>query len=202
MKCEEINYDSICAHIPHVIQTMYDPKILDSTTLIEIRDAFRINQMQGKAWMLNNIKKVNRNTKVLVIGSWLGFTSYCLFKEGFKYITETDIDSRLEKMARQVNLPNESFKHLNNDVNELDLSDYGLIINTSCEHIEDNRWFDKVKSGTILALQSTNFKCPDHVNIVNSLDEMKSKYPLRYTYADDLVFNQMFVRYMVVGEKI
>jgi hypothetical protein len=202
MKCEEINYDSICAHIPHVIQTMYDPKILDSTTLIEIRDAFRINQMQGKAWMLSNIKKVNRNTKVLVIGSWLGFTSYCLFKEGFKYITETDIDSRLEKMARQVNLPNESFKHLNNDVNELDLSDYGLIINTSCEHIEDNRWFDKAKSGTILALQSTNFRCPDHVNIVNSLDEMKSKYPLKYTYADDLVFNQMFVRYMVVGEKI
>jgi predicted nicotinamide N-methyase len=158
--------------------------------------------MQGKAWLLDNIKNVDRNTRVLVVGSWLGFTSYCLYKEGFKFITETDIDSRLEKMARHVNMSNDTFKHLNNDVNELDLSSYGLIINTSCEHIEDNRWFDNVKSGTTLALQSTNFKCPDHVNTVNNLEEMKRKYPLKYSYADDLVFNPMFTRYMVVGEKM
>lgn len=202
MKCEDINYNSICAHIPHVIQSLYLTDILNSTSLIEIRDAFRINQMQGKAWLLDNIKNVNRNTKVLVVGSWLGFSSYCLYKEGFKFITETDIDSRLEKMARQVNLPNDAFNHLNEDVNKLDLSSYGLIINTSCEHIEDNRWFDNVKSGTILALQSTNFRCPDHVNTVNNLEEMKRKYPLKYSYADDLVFNSMFSRYMVVGEKI
>jgi hypothetical protein len=158
--------------------------------------------MQGKAWLLDNIKNVDRNTRVLVVGSWLGFTSYCLYKEGFTFITETDIDSRLEKMARHVNMSNDKFKHLNDDVNTLDLSNYGLIINTSCEHIEDNRWFDNVKSGTLLALQSTNFKCPDHVNTVNNLEEMQRKYPLKYSYVDDLVFNPMFSRYMVVGEKM
>jgi hypothetical protein len=202
MKCEEINYNSICAHIPHLIQSLYITDILNSTSLIEIRDAFRINQMQGKAWLLDNIKNVDRNTRVLVVGSWLGFTSYCLYKEGFKFITETDIDSRLEKMARHVNMSNDKFKHLNDDVNTLDFSNYGLIINTSCEHIEDNRWFDNVKSGTLLALQSTNFKCPDHVNTVNNLEEMQRKYPLKYSYVDDLVFNPMFSRYMVVGEKM
>jgi len=202
MNCSEVNYGHVCVHIPHVIQSLYLTDILNSTSLIEIRDAFRINQMQGKAWLLDNIKNVDRNTKVLVVGSWLGFTSYCLYKEGFKFITETDIDSRLEKMARHVNMPNDSFKHLNQDVNDLDLSSYGLIINTSCEHIEDNRWFDNVKSGTILALQSTNFQSPDHVNTVNNLEEMKRKYPLKYSYAGDLVFNPMFTRYMVVGEKM
>jgi len=201
MKCSEINYDAVCAYIPHVIQSLYRPEILNSTTLIEIRDAFRINQMQGKAWLLDNIKKVDRNKKVLVVGSWLGFTSYCLYKEGFTYITETDIDARLDNMARYINTPNTAFQHLNSDVNELDLSEYELIINTSCEHISDNRWFDNVAPGTILALQSTNFKCEDHVNTVSDLKEMQRKYPLKYTYADELVFNSAFTRYMVVGEK-
>lgn len=202
MNYQDINYDCVCAHIPHVIQSLYTPDILNATSLIEIRDAFRINQMQGKAWLLDNIKNVDRNTKVLVVGSWMGFTSYCLYKEGFTFITETDIDARLERMARYVNMSNPSFNHLNRDVNEIDLSHYGLIINTSCEHIEDNRWFDNVKTGTLLALQSTNFKCPDHVNTVENLEEMKIKYPLNYTYADDLSFNAMFTRYMVIGEKM
>lgn len=201
MNCAEVNYYPVCAHIPHVIQSLYITEILSSTSLTEIRDAFRINQMQGKAWLLDKIKHVDRTVNVLVVGSWIGFTSYCLFKEGFTNITETDIDSRLDKMACYVNASNPSFKHLNEDVNDLDLSDYGLIINTSCEHIADNRWFDNVKAGTTLALQSTNFKCPDHVNTVEHLEEMTIKYPLKYTYADKLVFNPSFIRYMVVGEK-
>jgi hypothetical protein len=201
MNCTEVNYDRVSIHIPHVIQTLYVPEILSSTSLVELRDAFRPNQLQGKAWMFDNIKHVNRNTNVLVVGSWLGFTSYCLFKEGFVSITETDPDERLELMACEINRM-AIFKHLNRDVNELDLSRYGLIINTSCEHIADNRWFDNVKPGTILALQSTNFKCPDHVNTVENLEEMKTKYPLNITYADELVFNQVFSRFMIIGEKI
>jgi hypothetical protein len=201
MKCEEVKYDYVSAHIPHFMQSLYAPENLDSTTLVEVRDAFRINQMQGKAWLLNNIKHVNRSTNVLVVGSWLGFISYCLFKEGFRYITETDPDSRLENLAKHVNIPNTNFVHLSKDVNELDLSNYGLIINTSCEHIDDDSWFDNVKPGTILALQSTNFKCEDHINTVETLEEMKSKYPLKYSYAEELVFNKIFSRYMVVGVK-
>lgn len=202
MNCEEINYDSICAHIPHVIQTLFNPNILASTTLVEIRDAFRINQMQGKAWLLDNIHHVDRNSKVLVIGSWLGFSSYCLYKQGFHNITETDPDSRLELMARYINKENKSFKHLNSDVNDIDLSGYDLIINTSCEHISDNTWFDKIQPETTVVLQSTNLKCPDHVNTVDSLVHMKMKYPLNLSYADKLVFSPTFTRYMLIGQKV
>lgn len=201
MNVEEINYDSICSYIPHVIETLFNPNILGSTTLEEIRDAFRVNQMQGKAWLLENIQHVDRNSKVLVIGSWLGFTSYCLYKEGFTHITETDPDSRLELMSRYINKQNKSFKHLNDDVNDLDVSEYDLIINTSCEHIRDNTWFDRIKSGTTLVLQSTNLKCDDHVNTVDSLIHMKMKYPLKLSYSDKLVFNPSFTRFMLIGQK-
>lgn len=194
-------YESICSYIPHVVETLYNPNVLSSTTLTEIRDAFRPNQMQGKAWLLDNIQNIDRNSKVLVVGSWLGFTSYCLYKQGFNHITETDPDSRLELISRYINKENKALKHLNSDVNDLDVSGYDLIINTSCEHISDNTWFDKISPGTTVVLQSTNLKCVDHVNTVDSLIQMKMKYPLKLSYSDKLVFSPSFTRFMLIGQK-
>lgn len=194
-------YESICSYIPHVVETLYNPNVLSSTTLTEIRDAFRPNQMQGKAWLLDNIQNIDRNSKVLVVGSWLGFTSYCLYKQGFVHITETDPDSRLELISRYINKENKALKHLNSDVNDLDVSGYDLIINTSCEHISDNTWFDKISPGTTVVLQSTNLKCVDHVNTVDSLIQMKMKYPLKLSYSDKIVFSPTFTRFMLIGQK-
>ena len=202
MLSKDVDYSRLCQYIPDVIQSLYVDEILKSVSLTEIRDAFRINQMQGKAWLLEQLKDVDRNSKVIVIGSWLGFTSYCLYKMGFKFITETDPDARLNHIARYVNSANSDFLHLQNDVNELDLSNYDLVISTSCEHIGDNRWFDSVRTGAIVALQSTNFKWHDHVNTVDSVDEFKNQFKLDYRYADEMIFNPMFTRYMIIGEKI
>lgn len=201
MKLDEIDYSALSTYIPRVLQFLYNEDILKSITLVEFRDAFRINQLQGKAWLLEQLKNIDKNTPILVVGSWMGFTSYCLFKMGFKYITETDKDDRFTLLANSINMDNVNFKHLNKDVNDVDLSQFGLIINTSCEHISDNRWFDNINANCLVALQSTNFKCPDHVNTVDSLDEMKIKYPMAYTYEDELAFNQIFKRYMLIGIK-
>ena len=201
MNCNEVDYNSVAANIPHVIQSLYLEDILNSTTLIEIRDAFRINQMQGKAWLLDQLHEVDRDTPILVIGSWMGFTSYCLYTMGFKYITETDPDSRLSLMARHINQENKDFIHLSKNVNEISLDNYKLIINTSCEHIGDNTWFDRVPSECLLALQSTNLKWHDHVNTVQNIDEMKSKYKLNYVYNGQLEFNTTYSRFMLIGTK-
>lgn len=201
MNCNEIDYSGVAANIPHVIQSLYNDDIFHSTSLIEIRDAFRINQMQGKAWLLKELNEVNRDKPILVIGSWMGFTSYCLYKMGFKYITETDPDSRLSLMAQHINQENKHFIHLNRDVNEISLDKYDLIINTSCEHIGVNDWFDRVPSGCLLALQSTNLKWHDHVNTVQNIDEMKSKYKFNYDYTGELQFNPTYSRFMLIGSK-
>lgn len=195
-----MNYDSVTKHIPWVMQSLYNPKILESTSLQEIRDAFRID-LKGKSWLLNQLENIDRKTSILVVGSWFGFTSYCLFKMGFNNITETDPDSRLELMSRIINQEIPNFKHLNDDVNDLDLSSYDLIINTSCEHIIDNRWFDSIKSGTCVALQSTNLKGHDHTNTVENLKVMEMKYPLNLQYSDKLELNETYSRFMLIGTK-
>jgi hypothetical protein len=202
MEPNNIDCSSICSHIPHVLQSLYTEEILNSTSLVEIRDAFRINQLQGKAWLLNQLATVDRDSKILVAASWLGFTSYCLHKMGFKYITETDVDSRLTKISNYINKDNPHFYHKDKDVNDLNISNYDIVINSSCEHIAENRWFEKIKVGALVILQSTNLKLDDHINTVDSIEEFKEKYNLNYLYADKLVFNDAFTRYMIVGEKI
>jgi protein-tyrosine-phosphatase len=202
MQTNNIDYTSLCEHIPTVLQALYVEEILKSVSLTEIRDAFRIQQMQGKAWLFEQLKDVDRNSKVMVIGSWLGFTSYCLYKAGFNYITETDPDSRLTHIAKRINASNPNFLHLQKDVNELDLSKYDLVISTSCEHIGNNSWFDSIRPGALVALQSTNLKWHDHVNTVDSVEEFKNQFKLDYRYADEMFFNTMFTRYMIIGKKL
>ena len=182
MNSDEIDYSSVAIHIPRAIQALYLPNVLHSITLEEFRDCFRIHQMQGKAWLFQNISNVDKNSKVLVVGSWLGFTSYCLFKNGFSYIHETDLDIRLSSISLGINSDNPNFMHMCDDVNHVKIDDYDLIINTSCEHIENQSWFHKIKPGSTVVLQSTNLKHDDHYNIANSLDEFIKQYPLEYSY--------------------
>lgn len=203
MHSSEIEYADITRHIPHIIQTLYNEEILSSTSLVELRDAFRPNQMQSKAWLFNNLPQLNKSSRILIIGSWIGFTSYCFYKAGFSKITEVDLDKRLEAMTKLVNIENREFCHYTCDVNNLNrISQYDVIVNTSSEHILNNKWFDNIKVGATVIIQSTNLKMDDHPNTVDSVQELKSKYPLKHIhYADELVYNTTYSRYMLIGEK-
>lgn len=194
-------YNKICTYIPEALRAFNDKDALNASSLHELRDAFRVDQLRCKAWLLNEIDFIDKNSSILVIGSWLGFTSYSLYKNGFSHITETDLDPRLEQISSCMNGVNENFVHLNKDINDVDISVYDVIINTSCEHISNNSWFDNIKSNTIVALQSTNFKCDDHINTVESIDEMKSKYSMSYLYDGELKLTETFTRYMIIGRK-
>jgi hypothetical protein len=201
MNKNNIDYSKISVHIPHVLQSLYTNEAMESTSLQEIKDAFRIDQLQCKTWMLDQMDNFDREAKILIIGSWLGFTSYCLYKMGFENITETDPDRRLSVISNFINAQNHRFIHLENDVNDIDLNNFDIVVNSSCEHILDNQWFQKIKPGTVTVLQSTNLKWHDHVNTADSLEEFKGKYSLKYHYADELEFNS-YSRYMIIGEKI
>jgi protein-L-isoaspartate O-methyltransferase len=199
---KDVNFSSVTRHIPEVMNALYDREAFSIVTLEEIRDAFRTKQMQSKAWMMNRIKELNldSNSRVLVVGSWLGFTSYCLFKLGFSNITETDPDSRLEKLARHLNRKNPNFVHLSEDVNSIDLNGYDLIINTSCEHIADNSWYDRIPAGTKIVLHSNNLEGYDHVNTCESVEEMSSKYPMELNFTGELNLGS-YSRFMLVGNR-
>jgi hypothetical protein len=188
--------------IPEVMNALYNQEVFESTSLKEMRDAFRRKQITGKQALLSAIDAqcIDRNISVLVVGGWFGFTSLCLNKLGFKDITEVDPDARLEKFSRHLNRSNSLFSRVTADVNNIDISKYKLIINPSCEHILDNTWFLNISKGSMVALHSTDYPAEDHPNTCNNLEEMKEKYPLSISISETINLDY-YNRFMIIGEK-
>lgn len=192
----------VCNLIPNVLSELYNPTVSKNITLDIIRDAFRKTQILGKQWLLNTIHThINKDHNILVIGGWLGFISYAMFNLGYRYIHEVDIDHKIADFSKHLNRFNHDFKHSLADVNDIDLSNYHTVINTSCEHILNNNWYNRIPENTNLFLQSTNLVVPDHVNLVNSIDEMKTKYPCDVIYSGELNCGQ-WTRYFIYGKKV
>jgi hypothetical protein len=200
VEAKDIDINFVSSAIPTFMNALYDNESLKSVSLEEIRDAFRLKQIQSKSWLLDKVKEFDKDLPLLVVGSWLGFTSLCLHNLGFKNISETDPDFRLSRISNHVNRFNKEFCHYDTDINSLDLSKYKLIINTSCEHISNNTWYKNITLGTKLVLHSNNLLGYDHINTCQDVEEMINKYPMKLYYSGSLDF-QNYKRFMLVGEK-
>jgi hypothetical protein len=196
-----IDFNFVAGCIPEYLNALYNDDALASTSLEEIRDAFRKKQIEGKTSLLKLVEQYcNKDSRILVVGSWIGFTSFCLYKMGYTNITETDPDTRLEKLTTHANRFNKNFKHLSADVNDLAINEHQVVINTSCEHILDNSWFESAPAGTLFFLQSTDYPNWDHVNTCNSIEEMRSKYPMHVLFEETLDLTT-YKRFFLVGTR-
>jgi hypothetical protein len=87
---------------------------------------------------------------------------------------------------------------------ELDYSDPNapdLVINTSCEHIEDlPKWLSLLPKGCRVLLQSNNYTSePTHINCVKSVDELAQQAQLsELSYAGALQLPK-YTRFMLIG---
>lgn len=200
---KDIDHTKIASYIPEVMNALYNQQVLESTSLAEIRDAFRLKQIKGKSWLFQQLENLSfdHSKKILVVGSWFGFTSFCLWKLGYSNITEVDPDTRLENFSNHLNRFNKKFKHISADVNSIDVSQFDLIINPSGEHILDNTWFDQIKTGSIAIVHSTDYPADDHTNLCNNHNDLLVKYTfttVNYVGTLDL---QTYKRFMIIGVK-
>lgn len=173
-----------------------------------------------------------KNLKMLIVGGWIGTLAFLLFDQ-FKYkdaiekIISLDIDPDCEYSADMINLGNLiqswRFKAVTTDMYDVDYAnpiftvkggageevrmgfngDYDVVINTSCEHIEDlPGWFEKIPVGKLVVLQSNNFFAHEqHVNCVNCEKEFAEQFPsLRILYTGSLPQHQ-YTRFMLIGIK-
>jgi len=62
-------------------------------------------------------------------------------------------------------------------------------------------WYDRIKSGTKLVIQSNDLVIEDHINNCKTLDDFKKKYPLKkIEYSNTLELN-VFNRFTLSGIK-
>lgn len=190
----------VLSQIPKVFDCLYDIDILDSITITELRDAFRPSQIQSKIWLLDHIQNhITDASRVCVLGAWFGFIASCLGDMGVQHITEVDLDPRHEKFAKRLNHRHRHYRRITGDACEVDLKDFDMVINTSSEHMSD-RWFDQVRPGTVVALQTNNIDHVSHCNTKNNLSQVCETYSMNMIYQGQKDFVS-YSRFMIVGIK-
>ena len=184
-------------------------------------DAFSSGQISSKIWLCEELEKMAFATpqRIWVLGGWHGMASFLLLSRNrmpVDHIRSFDIDESTQPVADTI-LENWvwqgwKFKAFVHDCNELEYvggNEWGntpaLVINTSVEHFSSNAWFDRIPSGTVVALQCNNMIHDDHHSCVGSLEQMVETYPLSgIKYQGQLDFNYPgwgFSRFMIIGTK-
>lgn len=186
------------------------------------RDAFSKGQLISKAWLLEklfqhgNLHPQQQHT-VAILGCWIGSLVEPLMQQvNTQRIYGLDSDPGAIQLAEKFNQHhvqnNWQFKGVVADVSVLDTSlmlfETGgeliettpdVVINTSCEHM-DNHWFNTAAPHQLIVMQTNDSPHYEgHVNVCASVEEMQHRYPMsRVLYAGELR-TPAYTRLMQIG---
>jgi hypothetical protein len=204
-------------------------KTLSAQPQLSAFEAYSYGQLESKKWLIDETLRARGQSwgTVFILAGWIGSLAQLIFDSAdvtVEKIRSFDLDGASCKLAEKINnsqvLEQWKFKAVHMDISQMkyptdyfvkrhdgtlcELSDQpDLVINTSCEHIENlNQWWSKIPVGTAMILQNNNaFQIKDHINCVSSLEEFKSQLPLsKVDFAGELALAD-YTRYMLIGVK-
>ena len=167
----------------------------------------------GKLWLLTELKRLGMTNfdTVYVLGSWYGsMAPYLLYKHiMFDTAYLIDIDPKntewVQRMTKKLNI-NDSIIAVTQDCNQTDFKgDRILVVNTSCNDIENQGWFEHIPQGAVVALEGRDNQ-PDNVtNTTQNLDTFHAEYALEETYVLDKIqlkgYDDTYNRFLKIGTK-
>lgn len=189
--------------------------IRESKNPLRTLDAFWQGQMKSKQWLIENleysilseISTVNSPLTVDIHGGWVGVLSSMLFQSNIsiKHIRSIDIDSSCESIAIMMNKHEEMqgrFRAVTADMCNI-RSDADLIINTSCEHIDQGQydlWLSDLPQNSLIVLQSNNYKITEHIRTADNLEKFIKQSRINVLQARELQL-PLYKRFMIIGNK-
>jgi len=173
-----------------------------------VAESFRPDHLKSKKWLVHEIcKHVKGNFKrVAVLGSW----NSILLKELLEARTSVehwdfyDIDHgchRDRDMYCESNQLPKNYNSFQTDVKDLFAHEdvhkqYDLIINPSCEHMEDI----KAVKGPVYALTSNNYKgIKGHINTISKHEELAVKNGINNIAYEGSVELTNYTRFCTIG---
>ena len=176
------------------------PDVIKCIATWKDKTPFNYSQYLSKKAIINQLKNYDFKN-ITIIGSWTGLLARMIHDNFTCSITTVDKDISMGDIDAFLNRDYKLHLHLPLDVKTLDVDNSDVVINTSCEHM-NNKWFHRTVSGQLLILQSTNRSEPDHINTIKNLEEMKKKYPMTVHFEKEIsVWNDDNKRFMLVGRK-
>ena len=185
--------------------------------LLDVLNCFNKNQYKCKKWLvdcLNNYEyhfknKTKDSIDIAVLGGWYGLTAK-LLKNYFavkqiRNIYSYDFDPYTKKLGRMFF---NDIEFVEMDIKDLEIAEksFSIIINTSCEHMEQeiiNQTIAKAPKETLFVLQSNNYiEIDEHINCSASLQDFADKFKdnLKSVKMYELDMEK-YTRFMLIGAK-
>ena len=175
--------------------------------LNDYNDTISDGQVESKQWLIHEINKLRLtdNLHIEIIGGWFGFPliemlSHLPIKQIDFYEIDDDCKKVLTQYIEQYNF-NFRIVQFGNYFERTELRRRDLIINTSCEHMDNICTMKKYYKGSpFIALQSNNFYEHDHVNCVESEIQLRNINEINVTNYIGSKQMEKYNRYMVIGK--
>ena len=186
----------------------------------DILDSFSPNQFKSKLNLLNHIddlKILNKDSEVVIMGSWYGSILISYLHDKVKKITCIDLDERTLQVAKTYFFPeSDKIEWIAGDLFE-DWKTHiypkaDLFINTSCEHMKPMKewgphpayktpWWTRVKKNAHFAFQSNNmYGLKGHINCVKKIEDFKQQLPEQFNIlVEDEVVETRGTRFTLIG---
>jgi hypothetical protein len=166
----------------------------------DIAQSFNEKQIKCKHWLYQELFNIPipEQKRIYVAGSWYGNILVPYIQQLYPQteIRLHDIDEETISISKNIYFKDNQLVR----PELINCSEYQyeyFMINTSCEHMPPL----KCRNGTYVALQSNNyFEVQDHINCVNSVDELIDQYNLKEVYYKGELEFEKYTRFMVIGK--
>lgn len=179
----------------------------------ELHVAFNHRQIASKMWARDELARhgLPKLHRLWIVGGWYGVLSALLFADArlsIGRIESFDIDPAVAIVAQSLNEPQVADGRFFARTADMYALDYGaastapdLVVNTSCEHIEDlPGWLALIPRGTRVLLQSNDyFSESQHVNSQASLDDFAAAARLGQVDFAGSLYLRKYTRFMLIG---
>ncbi|RXT54740.1 hypothetical protein B6S44_14090 [Bosea sp. Tri-44] len=182
----------------------------------DISIAFNPKQIASKRWLVETLAEVlpKPDRAVWVLGAWHGVLGAMLLADDrltIPQLVSLDIDPDCAPVAEMLNhrhVATGRFRAATADMLSLDFERVegglpGLVINTSCEHLDDvPGWIASLPEGLPLLLQSNDyFREPDHRSCVPSLEAFRAQAELSELWFAGALPTKNYTRFMLIGRR-
>ncbi|WP_449254540.1 class I SAM-dependent methyltransferase [Bosea sp. (in: a-proteobacteria)] len=172
-------------------------------------------QIASKQWLVEVLAGTlpRPDGPVWVLGAWYGVLGALLLDDdrlAVPQVVSLDIDPSCAPVAETLNHRHVAagrFRAVTADMTELDFGALspapGLVVNTSCEHLDDvPGWLSTLPAGLPLLLQSNDYyREPDHRSCVPSLDAFREQAGLAEVWFAGARPTKNYTRFMLIGRR-
>ncbi len=173
-------------------------------------------QIESKLWLIEQLHRYCpvAGSSVVVLGAWYGvlpmLVNWRLAHTPSRMLCIDRDAAVCAEGERVIGAAYDNITYRVQDVHDLDyrnvdddIDHADIVINTICEHLPDIRgWWERLSAGQLVVLQSNNYlPCPDHVNCVYGIEEMKRQTPMSELVFAGTLQLPVLDRFMLIGRR-